>query len=170
VNRVHPHRPPSSRSSAPRPGAQSARADGKRRRRQRITEVSAGLLFRDGKLLITQRRATDHLGGLWEFPGGKRRPGETPAACLKRELREELGIAVTVGKLLKRVTHAYPGRTVRLHFFRCRLEAGQQPRPLACAALRWVGPRDLTDHPFPAADADLLQLLLDRPELWAETA
>ena len=55
-------------------------------------EVSAGLIFRDGQLLITQRRAGSHLGGLWEFPGGKREAGETLEQCLARELREELGV------------------------------------------------------------------------------
>src|SRR5512134_3411193 len=60
-------------------------------------EVSAGLIFRAGKLLITQRHADSHLGGLWEFPGGKREPGETFEECLTRELQEELGIQVEVG-------------------------------------------------------------------------
>lgn len=132
----------------------------------RSVEVSAGLIFRNGKVLITQRRAGDHLGGLWEFPGGKRRPDETFAECLVRELREELGIAVTVGELLESITHEYPERTVHLKFFVCQLAADQQPRALGCAALRWAGPRELTAHDFPPADARLLRNLLTRPELW----
>ena len=62
-----------------------------------IVDVAAALVFREGKLLITQRHAEAHLGGLWEFPGGKRELNETFETCLKRELREELGIEVAVG-------------------------------------------------------------------------
>jgi mutator protein MutT len=71
-------------------------------------EVSAGLVFRNGKLLITQRYTDAHLGGLWEFPGGKRECDETFEACLTRELREELGIDVRVGELVETIEHAYP--------------------------------------------------------------
>src|SRR5688572_33120048 len=102
-----------------------------------VVEVAAGLIFRDGKLLITQRPADAHLGGLWEFPGGKREAGETLEQCLARELLEELAVKVSVGEIFESVTHAYPEKTVRLHFFVCKLVAGE-PRPLGCAALKWV--------------------------------
>src|SRR6185369_202540 len=82
-------------------------------------EVAAGVVFRDGRVLITQRRPGGHLGGLWEFPGGKRESGETFARCLRRELMEELGIEAEVGECLGSVTHRYPGKTVRLKFYRC---------------------------------------------------
>src|SRR5262245_54637012 len=91
-------------------------------------DVSAGLVFRDGQLLITRRHADAHLGGLWEFPGGKRESGETFEQCLVRELREELGIEVEVGEVLESVTHAYPEKTVHLKFFRCRWKQFE-PRP-----------------------------------------
>src|ERR1700744_6143582 len=71
-------------------------------------EVSAALIFHGGKLLISRRPAQAHLGGLWEFPGGKREPGETFEACLVREIREELGVEVSVGKLFAEVRHDYP--------------------------------------------------------------
>src|SRR6185369_17353271 len=77
-----------------------------------LVEVSAGLVFRDGKLLITRRPAGAHLGGLWEFPGGKRESAETFEECLVRELREELGIEVEVGAMLESLTHVYPEKTV----------------------------------------------------------
>jgi len=121
-------------------------------------EVSAALIFRAGKLLITQRRADAHLGGLWEFPGGKREPAETFEQCLARELREELGVEISVGELLEEVTHAYPDKTVRLKFFICRLEHGE-PEPLGCAALRWADKAELDQYTFPAADARLLDKL-----------
>jgi mutator protein MutT len=128
-------------------------------------EVGAGLVFRNGRLLITQRRAHDHLGGFWEFPGGKREPNETFSQCIQRELREELGIEVRVGELLLDLKHAYPERTVRLCFHRCSLEQGE-PRPLGVAALAWVTREQLEDYEFPAADARLLGLLRTSTVLW----
>src|SRR2546425_7387498 len=83
-------------------------------------EVAAGLVFRDGKLLITQRHTDAHLGGLWEFPGGKREAGESFEECLVRELREELGIEVEVGNLIENINHEYPDKAVHLRFFRCQ--------------------------------------------------
>lgn len=130
-----------------------------------VVEVAAGLLFRAGRLLITQRHADAHLGGLWEFPGGKREPGETFQECLRRELREELGCAVTVGDHLETIRHDYPDKSVLLEFFACRLEQGE-PQPLGCAALRWVSREELAEFPFPAADARLLERVRKTAALW----
>lgn len=129
-------------------------------------EVAAGVIFRSGQLLITQRHADAHLGGLWEFPGGKREPGETFAQCLTRELREELGVEVDVGELFESVTHAYVDKTVHLKFFLCRLSAGE-PQPLDCAALKWVGREELATYTFPAADAQLIKRLAAAPDRWS---
>ena len=130
-----------------------------------VIDVAAALLFRDGKLLITQRHADAHLGGLWEFPGGKREPAETFEACLTRELREELGIEVAVGELVESLTHAYPDKTVHLRFFRCRWLA-HEPQPLGCPAFKWVRAAELKDYAFPAADACLLETLQQDTGLW----
>src|SRR5439155_6939909 len=118
-------------------------------------DVAAGLVFRDGQLLITQRSPQDHLGGLWEFPGGKRESNETFEQCLCRELNEELGIEVEVGNLVDSVTHAYPGKTVHLRFYRCRWRK-HEPRPVGCHALAWVKVWQLGQYPFPPADEKLL--------------
>jgi mutator protein MutT len=128
-------------------------------------EVAAGLIFREERLLITQRRAGDPLGGLWEFPGGKRHPEESFESCLARELMEEVGIEVEVGPLIEEIRHAYPERQVRLRFFACRW-LRHEPRPLACQAVRWIAMSDLDCHAFPAADARLLDRLRTSPELW----
>jgi mutator protein MutT len=121
-------------------------------------DVAAALVFRDGKILITQRCADSHLGGLWEFPGGKREPGETFEQCLVRELHEELGVEAQVGGLFEEITHVYADTTVHLKFFLCELPEGE-PQPQGCAAVKWVGKPELADYDFPAADARLLDKL-----------
>src|ERR1035437_2656004 len=128
--------------------------------------VAAALIFRNGKLLITRRHARAHLGGLWEFPGGKREPGETFEECLVREIREELGVEISVGGLFESVTHAYPEKTVHLKFFVCRLERGE-PQMLGCQAVKWAGKPELEDYEFPAADAKLLEKLKSPRMVWA---
>ncbi|MDR3456197.1 MAG: 8-oxo-dGTP diphosphatase MutT [Verrucomicrobiae bacterium] len=121
-------------------------------------EVSAALIFHGGKLLITQRQAGSHLGGLWEFPGGKREAGETFEACLVREIREELGVEIAVGELFEEVRHDYPEKSVHLKFFLCKLIAGE-PQALDCAAVKWIDRAGLGAQEFPAADARLLERL-----------
>ena len=130
-----------------------------------IIEVAAGLVFRNGKLLITRRHATAHQGGLWEFPGGKREPDESFEDCLCRELREELGIEVAVGELVESIHHDYPDKSVHLKFFRCRWLA-HEPSPIGCDALAWVTAFELAQYAFPAADARLLAKLRATPALW----
>jgi mutator protein MutT len=125
---------------------------------KKVVEVSAALIFRGGKLLITQRHAHAHLGGLWEFPGGKREAGETCEQCLVREIGEELGVEISVGELVEEIAHDYPEKSVHLKFFRCELLAGE-PQPLDCAAVKWIVKSELAAHEFPAADAQLLEKL-----------
>jgi len=121
-------------------------------------DVAAALIFCEGKLLIAQRHASAHLGELWEFPGGKREDNETFEECLVREIREELGIEMSVGEFFEEITHAYPEKTVRLKFFICKLIRGE-PQPLGCAAFKWIKKSELANYKFPAADAQLLQNL-----------
>src|ERR1700690_1358907 len=121
-------------------------------------EVSAALSFRGGKVLITQRHSGSHLGGLWEFPGGKREAGETFEQCLVREIREELGVEISVGEMFEEIRHDYAEKSVHLKFFRCLLLAGE-PQPLDCAAVKWIEQAQLAAHDFPAADARLLDKL-----------
>lgn len=132
-----------------------------------VIDVAAALVFREGRLLITQRHAGSHLGGLWEFPGGKCEPNEPFEKCLVRELREELGIEVVVEELVEDLIHAYPEKTVHLKFYRCRWKQ-HEPQPLGCSAFRWVTAAELRNYAFPAADARLLEMLQARADLWRE--
>jgi 8-oxo-dGTP diphosphatase len=131
----------------------------------KVIEVAAGLVFRNGKLLLTQRFPDSHLGGLWEFPGGKREPEETFEQCLKRELFEELGIEVAVGALVDTIDHTYPEKTVHLRFFRC-VWLRYEPHPLGCPAFAWVTATELEHYAFPAADAHLIEKLRREPSWW----
>jgi 8-oxo-dGTP diphosphatase len=128
-------------------------------------EVAAGLVFRDGKLLITQRFDGAHMGGRWEFPGGKKEPGETFPECLARELAEELGISVKVGELIELIEHAYPEKTVQLHFYRCQW-LRNEPRAIGCADFKWVNCEELTQYEFPPADARLLEKVRQNASWW----
>ena len=117
-------------------------------------------------MLITRRFAQAHLGGLWEFPGGKREPGETWEACVIREIREELGVQISVGPLLESLIHRYPEKTVHLKFFTATVLSGT-PQPLGCAACAWILPTELDQFEFPAADARLLAKLKSPQLPWA---
>jgi 8-oxo-dGTP diphosphatase len=136
----------------------SASTKNSKLKNKNCVEVSAALIFRGGKLLITQRHVKSHLGGLWEFPGGKREAGESFEQCLVREIREELGVEISVGELYAEIAHGYPGKSVHLKFFICRL-LSREPQPLDCAAVKWVEKSELAAHEFPAADAQLLEKL-----------
>ena len=122
-----------------------------------MIDVVAAVIERDGRILITRRRAGTHLAGLWEFPGGKRQPGEDAADALVREIREELGARLTVGEVIDTVEWQYPEKRVRLVFFRGTI-AGE-PRPLEGQEMAWVVPADLSHYEFPPADASLLERL-----------
>ena len=114
-----------------------------------------------GEVLIDQRMEEGLLGGMWEFPGGKQEHGETIETCIARELKEELGIAVTVGAELITVDHAYSHKKLRFVVHLCTWESGQ-PQPLASQQVRWVRPDDLGNYAFPAANSRIIEALLGR--------
>jgi mutator protein MutT len=134
-----------------------------------IIDVAAGLIFHRGQLLITQRFPEAHLGGLWEFPGGKLEANETFSECLVREIQEELAIEIEIVEQVADVTHDYPGKSVHLEFFRCSLVAGE-PKAIGCAALEWIKVSDLSKYKFPPADREIVTLLETNREWWNMTA
>jgi 8-oxo-dGTP diphosphatase len=124
-----------------------------------LVEVVAALIQDDnGRYLITQRHKGSHLAGLWEFPGGKREPGESLEEALQRELTEELSARFGVGERVETVRWEYPERTIVIHFYRCRLESGTI-EPREDQAMAWVAPERLSDFDFPPADRDLITRL-----------
>jgi 8-oxo-dGTP diphosphatase len=119
--------------------------------------VTAAVIGRDGRLLVTRRQKGVHLEGYWEFPGGKCDAGESLEACLARELREELDVEARVGAEIFTTTHAYTDRCVELHFLRCELDG--EPHPQLGQEMRWVRRDELATLEFPPADAALIQML-----------
>ncbi|NOY81776.1 MAG: A/G-specific adenine glycosylase [Kiritimatiellaeota bacterium] len=128
------------------------------RRRIPHYAVAVGIVWKEGKVLIGRRRTDRMLGGLWEFPGGKVEPGESPVEAVVREIREETGIEVAVVDRLCTVKHAYTHFRVTLTAFECRWEAGQAVANSA-DCVRWVNPDDLADYPFPVANRRIIHAL-----------
>jgi mutator protein MutT len=122
------------------------------------TDIAIAVVEHNGRLLIGQRPPNVALAGLWEFPGGKVEPGESPAEAAVRECAEEAGLAIEVLSEYPTHTHAYPHDKVRLHFFRCRVIGDEaQPR----APFMWVERKRLGDYEFPRGNDKLLMLLAD---------
>jgi len=119
--------------------------------------VTAAVIERDGRYLVTRRLDGTHLAGFWEFPGGKCNHDEPLPACLEREISEELDTNIRIGAEIHHVAHEYPERIVELHFFRCELVG--EPRPVLGQEMRWVAQSELASLEFPPADADLIARL-----------
>lgn len=129
----------------------------------REISVAAAVLLQDGKVLVAQRPQGKSHPGLWEFPGGKIRPGETPEACLERELFEELGVRASAGCRLHEQIHTYRNPPLRVHliFLTATLIEGT-PQPQEHLQLRWVRPQDLLSLPFLEADLPFIRALAEQ--------
>ena len=124
--------------------------------------IGVGVVLNEaGEVLIDQRLEEGLLGGMWEFPGGKQEQGETIETCIARELKEELGIAVTVGAELITVDHAYSHKKLRFVVHLCDWVSGE-PQPLASQQVCWVRPDALGNYAFPAANAKIIEALLNQ--------
>jgi len=119
--------------------------------------VAAAVMIEDGRVLLSQRKAGQHLAGAWEFPGGKVDEDEDPRHALARELSEELGIVADVGEIVDVTYHRYPTKSVLLLFFEAtRAPASPEPRAVDVAAVRWSRAAELDDAEFPPADVAVL--------------
>jgi A/G-specific adenine glycosylase len=123
-----------------------------------IVVGAAVVMNRKGEVLIAQRRATDMLGGLWEFPGGKQESGETIQQCIVRELKEELGIRTETGAFLITVKHAYSHFTMEMHTYFSKIKSGR-PRPLECQDFQWLKISELRKVPYSKADLYIIDEL-----------
>lgn len=112
--------------------------------------VAIAVIIENGHIYVQQRPTDGHLGGLWEFPGGKIRTGETPEEAVVRECREEMGVTVRVEKRLAEIRHAYSHFKIDLQIFICRLDAGNGDR--IRSAGRWILPDEMAEFAFPAAN------------------
>jgi 8-oxo-dGTP diphosphatase len=126
--------------------------------RKRTLCVTAGVVWRRGKVLATRRAPGQSRAGCWEFPGGTIRHGESGPRCLRRELREELGIDVAVGRRLMATLHEYADLKVRLLFYAARWTGGRL-RLAVHDRVRWVAPRALKRLKFSAADLPMVKAL-----------
>lgn len=121
--------------------------------------VVAAVIEQDGAFLVARRLEGTHLAGYWEFPGGKVHDGETHEQALRREIAEELNTGITDLQNTFSASHAYPERTVELHFFRGRLTG--RPEPMLGQALRWIRREEFGSLEFPPADAELIAALVN---------
>ena len=125
----------------------------------RRVRVVAAVIRRDGRILVARRHGQGPRGGKWEFPGGKVEPGESEPGALRREIAEELGCGLEVGRLALSHRHAYADLEVELAFYDCALPPGAEPRCLGVAALEWAAPGTLASYDFLEADLDVLPVL-----------
>jgi 8-oxo-dGTP diphosphatase len=123
-----------------------------------LVVVAAAVIEQDGRVLLTQRRDGTHLGGFWEFPGGKVEAAESVADCLRRELLEELAVQAAIGPEILVTRHDYPDRHVELHFLRCTID--RAPVPQLGQAMKWVSRQELESVNVPPADAELIRRLV----------
>lgn len=122
--------------------------------------VTAGILEREGSVLLARRGTAGHLARKWEFPGGKIEPGETPEACLARELREELGIETRIGERVTVSRYDYGRGPIMLLAYRARIVAGE-PQPREHEALAWVPVSLLLTYDLAAADIPIARCLME---------
>ena len=122
-------------------------------------EIGIGIVFnKNGKLLIDQRLESSSMGGMWEFPGGKKTSNESIEETVAREIQEELGIVVKVGQKLLSFDHSYSHKKLKFSVYLCRLQSGE-PKSLACQKFLWIAPERLCDFPFPAANTKIISAL-----------
>ena len=121
--------------------------------------IGVGVIWnQQGQILIDRRRPTGVLGGFWEFPGGKIETGETSEECIKREIWEELGIVIEVGKHLITIAHTYTHLHVTLIVHHCQHIDGV-PQPIECDEIRWVNLEELDEFNFPEANFQIIAAL-----------
>ena len=122
-------------------------------------EIGIGIIFnKKGELLIDQRLDESNMGGMWEFPGGKKESSESIEDTILREIQEELAIDVKIGEKLLSFTHLFSNKKFYFTVHICRWVSGD-PKPLASQRVLWISPKELCDFPFPAANKKIIDQL-----------
>lgn len=124
-----------------------------------IIDVCAAVVCRDGRYLLAKRHADKHMGGKWEFPGGKIHDGESCADCIVREMEEELAVTVTHPRLMAVTEFAYPEKTIRLHFMRCELEPDVRHDRREHQEAGWFAPGKILELDLAPADREFAERL-----------
>ena len=123
-----------------------------------MKKVTAAILVKDGKILIARRKAGDHQADKWEFPGGTVKQNETAQACLKREMQEEFGINVSVGRIFGESIYHYDYGSIKLMAYLACLESGK-PAAKEHSEFRWVSIDQLSEYDFAPADIPFVKKL-----------
>jgi len=132
-------------------------------KKKRLITVTAAVIWKEGKALITQRPKGVHLEGMWEFPGGKKEASETLEQCMEREILEELGIKIDIEKELLKVRHEYESKVIDLHFFKCVIIEGTAS-PKEGQEMQWVEPYMLSKFSFPPPDKKIVDYIAGQQE------
>ena len=128
-------------------------------KRNPLEKIGIGLVFnKSDELLIAKRLESSSMGGMWEFPGGKKTFDESIEETIEREIKEEIGITVKAGEKLLSFEHDYSHKKIHFTIHLCKWKSGE-PKPLASQKLLWVSPEKLFDFPFPAANSKIISEL-----------
>ena len=140
----------------------------KKRKPVPVQHIAVGVIRRGNRILITRRKADGLLGGLWEFPGGKVKTGESPEAACIREIREETNLIVELTGFISRVKHAYTHFKIVMDVFSCRYVSGRI-KLTGAVAHRWITLPEIENYPFPKANHKFFKALSNHPEAGACT-
>lgn len=130
---------------------------------ENVIACGVALIGRDRSYLIAQRKKNDSFGNYWEFPGGKKNPGETFEECAAREALEEVGMRVKVEQKLMEIQRPYNRKIIWLNFYLCTPVSGE-PRPIDCQKVQWVDVAELSQYKFPPANEKVIARLMERFE------
>jgi 8-oxo-dGTP diphosphatase len=139
----------------------SASSEGAEGSAKEMIRVVAAEIEEGGSFLLTQRRPHATFPLYWEFPSGRVEEGESDEDALARELKERLGVSVSVGECTMFVKHEYEDYTLDFYVYRCLISHDQAPQALKVNDWRWVHPQEMESYPFPPADADSIKRLLE---------
>ncbi len=138
---------------------QETRPTQDKRRKLPVIPCGVAVIRRGREVLIAQRNADDTFGSFWEFPGGKKNPSESFTDCVRREIKEEIGIHILVRHKLMEIRKKYNQKIIWLNFYLCDHLSGE-PRPIECQQVRWADVSDLKNFKFPPASEVVIESLV----------